>query len=118
MISAVRLAQLIQLIADGKEHEFYLWPEWRREPDGIRAQVLRLDKHECQVCKRRGRYSKAVIVHHIQHLKDRPELALSIYDGDRRQLESVCKKCHEDYHPESQRQFTPKKPPVTEECWE
>ena len=35
MISAVRLAQLIQLIADGKEHEFYLWPEWRREPDGI-----------------------------------------------------------------------------------
>ena len=118
MISAFRLKQLVQLIADGKEHEFYLWPEWRAEPNGIRAQVLRLDHEECQACKRNGRYSKATIVHHIKHLKHRPDPALSIYDGDDRQLESVCKSCHEDYHPESQRQFKPAAPPVTEERWD
>ena len=118
MISAHRLAQLRQLISEGREHEFYLWPEWRGEPDGLRAQVLRIDRYECQVCKRRGRYRKAVIVHHVKHLKNRPDLALSIYDGEERQLESVCKTCHEEYHPESQRQKLTPKPPVTEERWD
>lgn len=118
MISAIRLKQLIQLIADGSEHEFYLWPEWKREPDGLRAQVLRLDHNECQVCKRRGKYRRATIVHHVKHLRNRPDLALSIYDGEERQLESVCKKCHEEYHPESQRQNIPQAQPVTEERWD
>lgn len=118
MISEIRLKELIRLIADGREHEFYLWPEWRAEPDGIRAQVLRLDHNECQVCKRRGKYKRATIVHHIKHLKHRPDLALSIYDGEDRQLESVCKQCHEEYHPESQRQNSKAEPPVTEERWD
>ena len=118
MISASKLEQLVQLIADGKEHEFYLWPEWRREPDGIRAQVLRLDKHECQVCRRNGRYRKAVIVHHIKHLKKRPDLALSIFDGEERQLESVCFYCHEDYHPERLPQKENPAEPLTLERWD
>lgn len=118
MISDLRLAQLRKLIAQGKEHEFYTWPEWRREPDGIRAQVLRIDRNECQCCRRKGRYRKAVIVHHIKHLKDRPDLALSIFDGEDRQLESVCKSCHEAYHPESQRRCIDPTPPLTEERWD
>ena len=118
MISDYRLAQLRRLIAQGREHEFYTWPEWRREPDGIRAQVLRLDHWECQCCKRKGKYRKAVIVHHVKHLKQRPDLALSIFDGEQRQLESVCKSCHEEYHPESQRQYAPQEPPLTEERWD
>ena len=118
VISGYRLDQLRVLIAQGREHEFYDWPEWRREPDGIRHQVLRLDRWECQCCKRKGRYRKAVIVHHVKHLKVRPDLALSIFDGEDRQLESVCKSCHEDYHPESQRQKLLQKPPVTEERWD
>jgi 5-methylcytosine-specific restriction endonuclease McrA len=59
-----------------------------------------MDNHECQICKRKGRYRRADIVHHVKHLKDRPDLALSIWDGEERQLVSVCRQCHEDLHPE------------------
>ena len=113
-ISASRLAELRGLLEAGLEHEFYSWPEWRQ----LRPDVLTLDNRECQECKRRGRYAKAVIVHHVQQLRDRPDLALSIYDGDQRQLESVCKRCHEALHPESQRQYAPSAPPLTPERWD
>lgn len=117
-ITQKRLQQLILLIQQGREHEFYLWPEWRNEGYGVRAKVLKLDHYECQECKKKGRYRRATIVHHIKHLKNRPDLALSIYNGEERQLESVCKQCHEDLHPESQRQFKPAEKPVTEERWD
>ena len=117
-ITQRRLNQLIRLIKEGREHEFYLWDEWRNPDHGVRAKVLKLDHFECQECRKRGRYRKATIVHHIKHLKDRPDLALSIFDGDERQLESVCKQCHEDLHPESQLQYKPTDLPVTEERWD
>ena len=118
MISQLRLKQLVFLIQEGNEHEFYTWPEWRDDSRGIRMQVLKLDRFECQVCKRVGRYRKATIVHHVKHLKNRPDLALSIWDGQERQLESVCKSCHEDYHPESKRQLCSTFIPLTEERWD
>lgn len=93
---------------------FYQWPEWR----STREEVLRLDNWECQLCKARGRHSPARIVHHVKHLRDRPDLALSVYDGDARQLVSVCKRCHEEQHPESQRQYRRAAPPLTEERWD
>ena len=95
---------------------FYRSPAWK----SLRLQVLKLDHYECQLCKQRGRYRKAVIVHHVKRLKDRPDLALSIYDPDtkERQLISVCKACHEREHPESQRQYAPKAEPVTKERWD
>lgn len=113
-ISEGRLAELRELLNAGDGHAFYSWPEWRR----LRREVLKLDNRECQVCKRRGVYSRAVIVHHVQHLRDRPELALSVYDGGQRQLEAVCKSCHEALHPESQRQYAPGAPPLTAERWD
>lgn len=118
MISPTRLQQLDQLIYEGREHEFYLWPEWRNEANGVRIQVLRLDRFECQVCKRKGRYSKATIVHHIKHVKTHPELALSIYNGRERQLESVCFDCHEEYHPERLPKATTPAEPLTPERWD
>lgn len=115
MISEMRLKQLIALLASGNEAQFYSWPEWLR----LRSAVLRLDKHECQICKAKGRYRKATIVHHVKHLRVRPDLALSIWDGEKRQLLSVCKSCHEDEHPEAFRQNAKAKaPPITEERWD
>lgn len=113
-ISGGRLVELHGLLDAGREHEFYSWTEWRR----LRRAVLALDNNECQECKRRGIYSRASIVHHVQHLRDRPDLALSVYDGDRRQLEAVCKRCHEALHPEGQRQYKPPAPPLTLERWD
>ena len=117
MISATRLHQLLALIRAGREDLFYGWPEWQT----LRENVLKLDKRECMLCReQRHRYRPARIVHHVKHLRDRPDLALSITDPDtgERQLVSVCKKCHEALHPESQRQFTPRKPPLTAERWD
>lgn len=47
------------------------------------------------MCKKRGLFRKATIVHHIKHLKDRPDLAL-----DENNLISLCGSCHDIVHPE------------------
>lgn len=114
MISQIRLHQLMALIKTGNEAAFYHWPEWER----LRLEVLRMDQFECQKCKNRGKYRAATIVHHVKHLRNRPDLALSIWDGEERQLMSVCKSCHEEEHPESMRRFFPREPPITEERWD
>lgn len=86
---------LSELIRNGKEREFYLSPEW----DRLRREVLREDRYECQLCRAQGRYHRAEIVHHINEIKHRPELALSMWedraDGTKaRNLMSVCWICH------------------------
>ena len=59
-------------------HRFYIWSEWLK----VRKRVLDLDKDECQDCKAKGIYTKATTVHHINHVKNRPDLALEIYTND------------------------------------
>ena len=113
-ISAARLQQLCALIQAGRGELFYHWPEWQ----ALRAEVLRLDNRECQLCKAKGRHSPARIVHHVKHLRERPDLALSLFDGDVRQLISVCKRCHELLHPEGQRQSQISAKPLTPERWD
>lgn len=120
-ITERRLKQLRTMIESGTEKNFYFWPEWRgsEKTDGIRKQVLKLDHYECQECKRRGRYSKGYIVHHVKHLRDAPELALTIWDPEtgERQLETRCKACHEAEHPDVLAQNITRHEPVTVEFW-
>ena len=116
-ISKTMLAKLKALIEEGREIDFYNSTPWQE----TRAKVLALDKNECVRCRQKGRYTKAVIVHHVHHLKDRPDLALSIYDEDHhRQLVSLCRACHELEHPERLRPaWTAKlENPLTEERWD
>ncbi len=95
-------------------HRFYNWDKWKK----VRKEVLSLDKYECQICKKRGKYKKANTVHHINHLKSRPDLALEIYytigGKKKRNLTSLCHQCHDEVHgfrvPEN-------KKPLTEERW-
>ena len=89
-------AQIRQLILSGQIHRFYDSPDWRRK----RRAILKAQKYECQVCKRRGRYARATIVHHVQHLRDRPDLALSDTDPETGavQLMAICKQCHDEIH--------------------
>lgn len=116
MISQGQLARLNGLIAAGREAEFYSWRSWRK----LSADVRRLDNNECQICKAHGRYKRGYIVHHVQHLTTRPDLALSVYDPDtgERQLLTVCKQCHEDEHPEALRWKSTSTLPVTTERWD
>lgn len=78
-------------IKAGNTKKFYKSGAWKRK----RKQVLERDNWECQKCKERGGYSKATTVHHIKHLTDRPDLALT--DSN---LVSLCSACHNEEHPE------------------
>lgn len=111
-----KLARLTAMLAAGRENVWYNSGDW----SAVKAAVKKIDHYDCLVCKAMGRRGAAHIVHHVRHLRDRPDLALSIYDPDTgaRQLISVCKDCHERLHPESQRQYRPSKPPVTKERWD
>lgn len=110
-----KLARLTAMLAAGRENVWYNSGDWGR----VKEAVKRID-HECVICKAAGGHSATRYVHHVKHLRDRPDLALSVYDPDtgERQLICVCKQCHELLHPESQRQYRPSKPPVTAERWD
>lgn len=115
VMTPCKLASLTALLASGKENIWYNSGDWQ----AVRDAVKRID-HECIICKAVGKHSATRYVHHVKHLRDRPDLALSIYDPDTgdRQLICVCKQCHELLHPESQRQYRPSKTPVTAERWD
>ena len=97
--------EIVLLVGEGKEHLFYCSTEWKRK----RREVLARYKYECQICKAHGKYRKADLVHHVNDLKERPDLALcdAYTDGEgveHRQLVSVCRECHETVcHPERMR---------------
>lgn len=89
----MRLCAGFTLIGGGQMQldKFYKSKQWRRK----REMILRRDCYQCQDCKRYGRLRPAVTVHHIQHLEDAPELALTNSN-----LISLCAKCHNKRHPE------------------
>ena len=118
-LTSAELKWLRSLIDQHKVHTFYVWGKWLRE----RAFVLRQDRYECQMCKAAGRYRRAEVVHHIRHLKQRPDLALSMYvqaeDGtQQRQLISLCTACHEACHPERLKHRKQKPTFTTPERWD
>lgn len=95
-------------------HRFYVWGKWKRK----RKEILELDHNECQVCKSRGKYTRANTVHHVKFLDRFPELALeNYYEFNGRQyrnLISVCHDCHEEIHGHRKKEI---KKPLTEEKW-
>ena len=76
------------LIARGDVHPFYCTTQWI----DLSRQVLEMDKHECQICKQRGRYHRAELVHHVNHVRDAPALALDLYykDADGQQQRNLA----------------------------
>jgi 5-methylcytosine-specific restriction endonuclease McrA len=99
-------------------HKFYKWRKWLR----VRREVLELDRFECQRCRNiYHRYCKATTVHHVNPLKERPELSLEIWYRDpathkeRRNLLSLCHNCHEEVHGYRKRDSIE---PLTQERWD
>lgn len=71
--------------------KFYKNPKWISK----REKILKRDDYLCRNCKRFGRIVSAKTVHHIKHLDEYPELALT--DSN---LISLCSNCHNKAHPE------------------
>lgn len=76
---------------------FYHTTAWKRK----RREILKRDRNSCQRCRQTGKYTQAVTVHHIKHLRDAPELALTDEN-----LISLCMECHEAMHPEKHKKKT------------
>lgn len=75
-----------------------------------REEALDRDNNECQKCKDKGLYGKAQCVHHKEHVRKRPELALTL-----KNLISLCNSCHDVEHPEKLRNKP--KPQLNVERW-
>lgn len=80
---------LLKLIRDNKLKIFYDSARWRH----LRQQAMNRDNYECQMCKAIGRHHKVENVHHIQEVKDRPDLALTLDN-----LICLCIEHHNEVH--------------------
>lgn len=107
------LKRWIQKLIEADElWRFYKCPEWL----SLKQQVLSESHYECAECRKHGKITRYDIdakgrkrllstVHHVKHVRDYPELALSrtYVDGSgtvKKNLIPVCKKCHNRLHPE------------------
>ena len=95
------VAYINKLIEEDRLYKFYKSREWK----ALRHEVLEDQHYECQECLRYGRVTRSNTVHHVNHVTDRPDLALSKYyidsDGmERQNLICVCAMHHNMLHPE------------------
>lgn len=91
--------EIIALIAAGEEAKFYNSRQWR----SLSKDVIRDGKNECKMCKKEGKVSAAILTHHLNELKMRPDLAYSrtFIDVDgtvKDNLIPLCYECHEKIH--------------------
>lgn len=100
-MSNAELATWIRgLIRDGQIYKFYKSKEWIE----LRNEVMRDDHYECQHCLKRGIYTRAEMVHHVNEVRKRPDMALTkeytdaITKEKKRNLVSLCNSCHELEH--------------------
>ena len=87
------------LIEADKVEQFYYTEDWKE----LRAEVLEYFHYECQECLRKGNYTRAECVHHINEVRVRPDLALSRYYVDgigirQYNLIPLCNSCHNTIH--------------------
>lgn len=96
----ISLATYIRnLIRQDKVEQFYQTNEWKE----LRQEVLEDNHFECAECIKKGRYTRADCVHHVNEVRHRPDLALSKYYTDaegkqQKQLVPLCNECHNIIH--------------------
>ena len=92
-------AEIISMISAGEIEKFYNSRDWR----SLSHDVIADGKNECLYCKQAGKVSRAILTHHFNELKKRPDLAYSrtFVDVDGRtkpNLIPLCNDCHERVH--------------------
>lgn len=117
-IAMLTVEQIKKLIAENRIEEFYNDKFWRR----FSKKIIEENNFECEHCRRKGKYSRARLVHHVKHLKKFPHLAYSRYYIDEngvrhKQLVPLCQHCHELEHPERRRSTKSSTKFTNEERW-
>lgn len=77
------------LIAENRTEVFYNSKPWRR----LSRRMIKAAHGECRMCSDAHRLTPAVLVHHIKHLREHPELAYTESN-----LMPLCHDCHERIH--------------------
>ena len=102
-----------ELIKTNELWKFYKTKEWIR----LKKSILREHHYECAECRKNGIITRYDInkdgerklistVHHVCHVRQRPDLALSrtykdyVTGEELPNLIPVCKACHNKLHPE------------------
>lgn len=113
-------AYIRELIRQDKLYKFYKSKEW----ETLRDEVLMENHYECQHCLENGKYTRAVMVHHVNEVRKRPDMALTKTYTDnsgqeRMNLVPLCFACHEKEHDrfEKSRMEQGKEKFVNEEKW-
>ena len=102
---------ILQLIANNRLEEFYNSGLWKR----TRREVIRKAKRRCYDCERESPavlepIKKGATVHHVNELRQRPDLALSEYDESGKvNLICLCPACHWKRHHKSVKEITPER---------
>lgn len=110
---------ITSLIAEDKIYKFYKSKEWI----ALRQKVLQEHHYECSHCRANGKIKKAETVHHVHHVKEFPQYALTQYIIDEQgnhisNLIPLCNACHNKEHPEKTFKARTKNKPVTDERWD
>lgn len=104
-------------VAHGEVDTLYKTSEWQQ----LREHILSRDHHECQRCNGRNdlgkpiktiRLTRANTVHHIQEVRDRPDLMM-----EESNLISLCHECHDIVHGRTTKLFNKPKQRLTKERW-
>ena len=91
--------EIAAMVISGDTSAFYNSRSWRK----LSHEIIAEGNNECLWCKQAGKYSPAVLTHHLNELKKRPDLAYSRTFVDekgetRQQLIPLCNDCHEKTH--------------------
>lgn len=99
---------ILSLIAAGNVHGFYVSREWK----DLSGEVRRKQKNRCWDCmhKSPAKIRRGVTVHHVNPLRERPDLALSEYD-ERGEVNLIClcESCHWERHHQRKQIITPER---------
>ena len=108
--------EIRELIKEDRLYRFYKSPEWLT----LRESIMNENHHECQWCKEKGIISRAETVHHVQWVKNHPELAMSRTYRDKsgeikQNLIPLCHDCHDKAH--KRMKYREKREPLNTERW-
>lgn len=99
---------ILELIAKDDLHSFYNSTFWKE----LRKKILKEQKHRCWDCmhKSPAKITYGPNVHHINPVRERPDLALSEFDEfGKLNLVCLCDSCHWDRHHKRRPALTPER---------